>query len=129
MGMAERRRALVVEDDPIVRGTVVAALEMDGWEVRTAADGAEALAVLQRWVPSVITLDLMMPGMDGRAFRVEQRRRPGVAGVPVVLLSASRALAQATQELAPAAALAKPYDLDELLDTVERCADGGASAA
>jgi two-component system, chemotaxis family, chemotaxis protein CheY len=124
--VAERRRALIVEDDAIVRGTVVEALAMDGWEVRTASDGADALAVLAGWVPDVITLDLMMPGMDGWAFRAEQRRRPELAGVPVVVLSASRWLAAATEALAPAAALAKPFDLDELLGTLERCADQGA---
>jgi CheY-like chemotaxis protein len=120
----EGRRVLVVEDDAVVRGLLVESLRFEGYEVRAAADGAAALAVLGRWVPDLILLDLMMPGMDGRAFRDGQRALAAAREVPLVVVSASRDLARAAEALDPAAVVPKPFDLDALLSTVERCAAG-----
>ena len=109
----------MVEDDDVVRGTLVEALTAEEYDVRAAENGRVALAVLEGWRPDLILLDLMMPVMDGWAFREEQRRRPGVSDIPVILLSASRELSRAREALAPRVALAKPFELDELLDAVE----------
>src|SRR5581483_10950225 len=70
------RRVLVVEDDRGIRDLLAAVLTDEGFDVRQAANGKEALAVLERWQPDAILLDLMMPVMDGWTFRREQRRRP-----------------------------------------------------
>jgi CheY-like chemotaxis protein len=100
----------------------VEALLFEGYEVRAATDGAAALATIEGWVPHVIVLDLMMPVMDGWAFREAQRQRASVRDVPVVILSASRDLGRAAEALRPAAVLAKPFDVDALLTAVDRCA-------
>jgi CheY-like chemotaxis protein len=116
------RRVLVVEDDPSVAQVLAGALELDEYEVRTAAHGREALGVLNAWRPDVIVLDLMMPVMDGWTFREEQRRRVALRGIPVVVVSASHHLDARAAGMDAAAVVAKPFDLDALLDTVRRVA-------
>jgi CheY-like chemotaxis protein len=125
------RRILVVEDDPALRNTLAEVLRENGYEVACAADGKDALAQLgARPRPSMILLDLAMPVMDGWAFRAEQRRDPRYAHIPTVVLSASLSSPDARLDvLQPAAALAKPFDLDRLMETVQRLCAAPASAA
>ena len=114
------RRVLVVDDDPSIQGFLAEALTDEGYGVRTAANGREALAVLAGWLPDLILLDLMMPEMDGWAFRAEQRATPSMAHVPVIVFSATRDLVSKAQALEPAHVFAKPFDLEALLGTIER---------
>ena len=114
------RRILVVDDDPSIQGFLAEALADEGYEVRTAANGREALAILREWRPDLILLDLMMPEMDGWAFRGEQRVMPGVSDVPVIVLSAARDLNAKTRDLDPAEVFSKPFDLEALLGTISR---------
>ena len=115
-------RALVVDDDDDIRDLVSTVLREDQYEVRTARHGEEALAVMDEWCPDVILLDLMMPVMDGVAFRRRQRRDPRYAHVPVVAMSAGGTLRSAEPMLTPCEALEKPFDLDYLVKTVNACA-------
>jgi CheY-like chemotaxis protein len=116
------RRALIIEDDPVIRSVLVETLADEGWEVREATDGQAALAELADWRPSVIVLDLAMPTMNGWAFRAEQRRRDLAMDVPLVLVSASRETELRAGELEPAAVLLKPFDLTDLVRVVLRVA-------
>ena len=116
----DRRRVLVVDDDPSIQGFLAEALTDEGYTVRTAANGREALAILRAWRPDLILLDLMMPEMDGWAFRGEQRAMPSVSDVPVIVLSAARDLDAKTRDLEPAQVFSKPFDLEALLGTIER---------
>lgn len=118
--MTDRPRILVVDDDDQIRSLIVDVLELEGYETRGAADGRAALATAQGWRPDLIVLDLMMPGMDGWAFRAEQRHRADIAAIPVLIVSATRHLEQRTQSLAPAAVIAKPFDIDRLVEIVQR---------
>jgi CheY-like chemotaxis protein len=114
------RRVLVVDDDPSIQGFLAEALVDEGYRVRTAANGREALAILGEWRPDLILLDLMMPEMDGWAFRGEQRAMPAVSDVPVIVLSATRELAARTRDLQPVQVVSKPFDLEALLGTIDR---------
>ena len=82
---------LIVDDDNDVRSALSELLEEEGFSVKGAPNGREALALLRGGTvhPAVILLDLMMPGMDGWDFRSEQMRDPQLAAVPVVIVSAS----------------------------------------
>jgi CheY-like chemotaxis protein len=80
--------ALVVEDDPATRAVLGRMLEKDCWEVREAANGAEALACIRNRLPGLIVLDLMMPGMDGFEFLTELRQHPQWQSIPVVVVTA-----------------------------------------
>lgn len=77
---------LVVDDEPQVRQIVATYLEREGYSVRTAADGHEALAELGRKRPDLVVLDLMIPGVDG--LTVLKRLRDAGDLVPVIVLSA-----------------------------------------
>ena len=79
---------LVVDDDPDARSRLRTVLERNGWEVREASNGEEALAVFAEAPPLVILLDLTMPVMDGFSFLENLRERPGGGDIPVIVLSA-----------------------------------------
>jgi CheY-like chemotaxis protein len=81
------RRVLVVDDDADLRRRLRGLLEKDGWAVDEAADGREALDRLEAR-PSLILLDLLMPGVDGFEFLAEFRQREEFRSVPVVVLTA-----------------------------------------
>jgi chemosensory pili system protein ChpA (sensor histidine kinase/response regulator) len=120
-----RAGVLVVCDHGATRMLLEGVLTPGGYAVRTAPDGAVGLVILREWRPDAIVLDVMMPGMDAPAFREGQRGLPGVADVPVLLLSATRADALETiaRNLGVAAWLEKPFDLDALLAAVARLTD------
>src|SRR5919199_497806 len=88
--MGETKRVLVVEDDESIRECVQVVLEDEGYDVIEASDGAAALALLDTVWPDVILLDMLMPGMDGWAFAVAYRQRPG-PHAPIVVITAARA--------------------------------------
>ncbi len=79
---------LVVDDDADMRHRLRTVLERNGWSVREAGNGCEALDQVQHGVPRLVLLDLTMPVMDGFSFLDRLRDLPGCAEVPVVVLSA-----------------------------------------
>jgi adenylate cyclase len=81
-------RALLVDDDEVVRRSVRQALQPIGWQVTEAENGEVAVGVLAAGRPDVIILDLMMPKMDGFEFLDELRLRPEWQDVPVVIITA-----------------------------------------
>lgn len=111
---------LVVDDDPLLRHLVRLNLELEGFEVVTAADGREALAMVGAHPPDVLTLDIMMPLMDG--WEVLRRLRASYPdGYPRVLLLTARAEAAdfaRGRMLGADAYLTKPFEPAELVDTV-----------
>jgi CheY-like chemotaxis protein len=113
---------LVVEDDETIRDTIVEFLADNGYEARGATNGREALEMLMGSAPRpcLIVLDLMMPIMDGRAFRDEQLRDPNLSDVPVVVISAHRDVPDQAAELNAAAHLKKPLKLSDILKLVRQ---------
>ncbi|HEY6099714.1 MAG TPA: response regulator [Anaeromyxobacter sp.] len=105
---------LVVDDEPDIREAVSELLSEEGYDVVGASDGAEALTKLHTCHPTVVLLDLMMPGMDGWQFRAAQREDPEVSGIPVIVLSAL----DRVSDLDAADFIQKPFDLDRLLSAV-----------
>jgi CheY-like chemotaxis protein len=106
-------------------------LHDDGYEVRQATNGLEALEQVRQVRPDLIVLDLMMPIMDGWEFVQECRRKPCCQEVPIVVTSASHDLprtAEKLKSLGVRTCLAKPFDLDGLLALVERYAPSAPPA-
>ncbi len=112
---------MVVDDDPDVREVMMEAITFAGAEVSSAENGRAALDKLLAGArPSVILLDLMMPEMDGWAFRAEQRRHPDLVDIPVIIFSARRITRETERALEAQAYLNKPLGLDELISTLDR---------
>lgn len=117
--MSKRRRVLVVEDDAALRSLVATLLVDEGYEVRPVQNGREALDMLQDWQADAIVLDLMMPVMDGWAFRAAQRELPAdLSAIPIIVLSSAREARSQAVTLGAAAAIQKPFDLNDLIATV-----------
>ncbi len=119
------RTVLVVDDDDDVRAAVACALEEDGYTVGLAENGRVALdALLAGARPELILLDMMMPEMDGWAFRTAQRAHPELASIPVILFTANGASRETLDRFGVQGHLPKPVRLDDLLDTVARVGGG-----
>lgn len=108
---------LVVDDDFAIRHTIAEILIDEGYEVRCAADGFEALSVLGERSPrpALIILDLWMPHMDGVRFRELQNSIRAFAKVPVLVITAAHFLPRELDDLGLTHVLRKPLQLDELL--------------
>src|SRR5690349_6252863 len=117
------RLVLVVDDDPDILQTLALCLSTEGYRVLMAANGREALDVVNKERPACILLDLMMPVMDGWQFVGELDSR-GRRPAPLLILSADRAVQGHAQKLRADAYLAKPFDLDELLGKVSQLTGG-----
>jgi CheY-like chemotaxis protein len=125
----ECRRALVIEDDEDTRDVLTMLLTVLGFEVKEARNGKEALETLGAWRPDLIVLDLMMPVMNGWAFRAEQRRIPELRDIPVVVLSARSGPFRPEDSLDVAELLPKPFELDTFLAAVARHCPAVAATA
>jgi DNA-binding response OmpR family regulator len=111
-------RILVVEDNADLAAGIEYNLGLEGYDVRIAGTGAEALEVAERWSPQLVLLDLMLPGMDG--YRVLQTLRTNGNSVPVMILSARGEEADKVRgfRLDADQYVTKPFGVLELLERV-----------
>ncbi len=108
---------LVVEDEPDISALVAFHLAREGYRVRTAADGREALQIIEREQPILVVLDLMLPGMSGLDLLKTLRSQPGFENLPVILLTARREEADRIEGLRLGADdyVPKPFSPEELV--------------
>ncbi len=107
---------LIVDDSADIRESYRVLLETAGYAVDLAASGDHALRLLRSGLrPSLILLDVMMPGMDGFEFREAQLRDPELAHIPVIVYSGYPLDADAVARLRAVECLQKPYDPERLL--------------
>lgn len=103
---------------------LTAYLQLEGFSVTTAGNGAEGLERMRQARPCLVLLDLMMPVMDGEQFRKAQLEEPELAEVPIVCISAIYDARQRAERLRAAGCINKPFDMDEVISVVrERCLD------
>ena len=121
-------RVLVVDDDDVIRQLICLNLELEGFEVYQAADGLDALEKVREINPAVVTLDIMMPKLDGWDAAARLRSDPATSHVRVVLLSARAQEADLKRgsRLGVDFYLTKPFDPDELVAVVRRLAEAPA---
>ncbi|UYQ64396.1 response regulator [Streptomyces peucetius] len=114
-------RVLVVDDNRVIRQLIRVNLELEGFEVVTAADGAECLDVVRQVQPDVVTLDVVMPRLDGLRTAALLRDDPRTSRIPLAIISActqyevDRGVAAGVD-----AFLAKPFEPAELVRIVRR---------
>src|SRR3954462_10358298 len=125
--MAGAGRVLVVDDDDVIRQLITVNFELEGFDVVTAVDGQDALEKVKDAHSRVITLDVMMPRLDGWEAAARLRSDPETAHIKVILLSAraQEADLQRGERIGVDAYLTKPFDPDEAIDPVRRPLGGG----
>lgn len=117
--MTASRPILIVDDDTDLRETLGEVLAEEGYEAHLCENGRIALDCLRGGErPALILLDLMMPEMNGWQFREEQLRDARLAGIPVVVMTASRGFED--HPITASEFLYKPIGLGELIQAVER---------
>jgi len=127
-------RLLVVDDEPNIRELLSTSLRFAGFEVHTAADGAEALAQAERTRPDLVVLDVMLPDLDG--FSVTRRLRERGRDVPVLFLTAKDDVADRVTGLTVGGDdyVTKPFSLEEVVARIRAVlrrtggGDGGAAS-
>jgi len=128
-GEAEKRAAVLVVDDSRDLVKVISLnLELEGYEVMAAYDGAEALRAVKERRPDCILLDIMMPVMDGWEVLRRLRADPETAGIPVVIVTARTSDVDKIKGFSGGALeyVTKPFDPARLLEVVERALRPGA---
>ena len=113
--MTETARVLVVDDEPNILELLSAALRLSGFEVRRAADGAEALRAAAEFRPHIVVLDVMLPDQDG--FTVARQLRADGDHMPVLFLTARDAVEDRIAGLTVGGDdyVTKPFSLDEVV--------------
>lgn len=112
---------LVVDDNKVIRQLIRVNLELEGFEVVTAADGVECLDLVHQVRPDVITLDVVMPRLDGVQTATRLRSDPRTSHVPVAVISACTPCEVDSGAAAGVDAfLAKPFEPSELVRLVRQ---------
>ncbi|MGW6059183.1 response regulator [Streptomyces sp. NPDC055189] len=119
-------RVLVVDDNKVIRQLIRVNLELEGFEVVTAADGAECLDVVNQVRPDVVTLDVVMPRLDGLRAAARLRSDPRTRHLPIVIVSAcTQYEVESGLEVGVDAFLAKPFEPSELVGIVRQLMERG----
>jgi CheY-like chemotaxis protein len=116
-----RCSVLVVDDDPAICELLLVALEAEGYDVAIVSHGREALHHLRSHAETcVIVLELALPVMDGRAFRIMQLRDRSLAWIPVVMMSAASDGDRRARDLGARFFVRKPLNLDDVRHALRR---------
>jgi len=120
--MPEIPRVLIADDDALLRSLIEFKLSARGYQVIPAADGHEALRLIENERPDLIILDSMMPGMDGFAVLQSIKSKPELASIPVVMLTARKQESDIVGALQQGASdyVTKPFIPEELAMRVAR---------
>jgi two-component system response regulator MprA len=116
--MSAYQPILIVDDDREIRYTLCHILVAEGYEVLCAADGAEALALIDQCAPSLIVLDIRMPVLDGRG--VAQALAARAAAPPILVMTASQDAWRWAGEISAAGVIDKPFEINEMLSLIGR---------
>ena len=121
---------MVVDDDEVIRQLIAVNLTLEGFDVVTAVDGQDCLDKVLEARPDVITLDVMMPRLDGWVTATQLRRNPETASIKVVLITARAQEDDLDRgrEVGVDAYLTKPFDPAEMIRVVRELAGAPTSA-
>ncbi|NIL54638.1 response regulator [Streptomyces sp. 2BBP-J2] len=120
----------MVDDNKVIRQLIRVNLELEGIEVVTAADGAECLEVVHQVRPDLITLDVVMPRLDGLRTAGRLRSDPRTAGIPLVIVSAcTQHEVDSGLDVGVDAFLAKPFEPQELVRLVQSLVSSSIGSA
>ncbi|MEV0849212.1 response regulator [Streptomyces sp. NPDC049954] len=123
-------RVLVVDDNKVIRQLIRVNLELEGFEVVTATDGVECLDIVHEVRPDVITLDVVMPRLDGLRTAARLRADPRTRDVPLAVVSAcTESEVDRATDAGVDSFLAKPFEPDSLVAVVRQLMEHGRRRA
>jgi DNA-binding response OmpR family regulator len=114
------RKILVVEDDSALLDFTKYVLESAGYEVRTCVNGSQVLADIATFMPELILLDVLLPGIDGYSLAVELSKRKATQGIAIIVISGVSRVQVLFKSLPQVVAfMAKPWETPRLLENVK----------
>lgn len=113
-------KILIIDDDPDVRTVMNVLMKKQGYEVATAINREDALYRLKEFMPSVILMDVLLSGSDGREFCREIKQSKEMKHIPVIMVSAHPGAAENIKSYGADDFISKPIDTISLLDKVEQ---------
>ena len=108
---------MIADDDPAILDATTMILEDEGYQVKTAADG-EAISQIKKNMPDLLLLDIWMSGQDGRDICRDIKSNAATKHIPVIMISANRDTEKIAREAGAEDFIAKPFDIDYLLQKV-----------
>lgn len=116
------KKILIVEDEQDIANSLEMLLESENYHIEIALNGKAAIEVLlsEKFIPSLILLDLMMPIMNGLEFRQEQLKNQKYASIPVIIMSAHGHIFDFDNQLTANGYLKKPFEIVDLLNLINK---------
>jgi DNA-binding response OmpR family regulator len=114
-----KKRILVVDDDEDIADMMEMILENQGYSVNTIIRAEEVLGIKED-LPNLILLDIWMSGVDGRDICRHLKNQPLTKHIPIILISANRDIEEIAKTAGANDFICKPFDMDELLEKVEK---------
>lgn len=109
---------LIADDDQLIRDLLTDLLIGEGFRVDAAVNGAEAVRAALAEPPAAVLMDLMMPVVNGAQATALLKDDPRTANVPILAMSAGKTLAEATRTIQADDFISKPFDIDQLIGTL-----------
>jgi DNA-binding response OmpR family regulator len=124
------RSVLVIDDDPLIRESLITLLEADGFKVVVATRGIQGCSIISTHHFDLMIVDILLPDMSGIELIRWTRERAGLNGIPIVAISGyDRNYLVAAISAGADEALHKPDQLDKIVDTAEKLTERSGSAA
>ena len=125
---ADKRRVLIADDEPNILTALEFLLKRAGYDVRTAINGEEALALVESYAPDLVLIDIMMPGKSGYEVCQRIRERSDWRHIKIVMVTAKGREAEISKGLSLGADLyvTKPFSTQELIAAVDRLLAAGS---
>ena len=117
--MDRLKKVMIVDDDPGILDSLGIMLEFEGYEVSTIING-DTLLNIENELPDLLLLDIWMSGIDGRDICKQLKQKETTNKIPVVMISASKDIEQSAIEAGADDFLAKPFEMDHLLEKIEK---------
>jgi DNA-binding response OmpR family regulator len=114
------KKILVIDDDPGVVNVIQKRLEVNGYEVETAKDGVVGHAMVNRFAPDLIILDIVMPNLDGYSLYQEIRSEYNLQKKPLIVLTSKSEMVELFMREGASLVILKPFKMEDLLKEVSR---------
>jgi DNA-binding response OmpR family regulator len=117
--MGKVKKVMIADDDPGIVDSLSMMLEFEGYEVSSTLNGATLLS-LDNNLPDLLLLDIWMSGVDGRDICKQLKQQPHTRHLPILMISASKDIQSSAIQAGADDFLAKPFEMDELLQKIQK---------